>query len=254
MFSIEYGLERMQEKFSQMKSELVTARLNHEYLENDLARWNILLEKLAYDFNHLCPAITLQQDDNHLRIPRLVIDQMNRYSIFNESLISDSKYIQFDDQHHLAMHYGPYRIPVYITGTREYSTGQHQIRFFIRKKTNAFTLSFNIMSKLMDLSSTDDVQQYLTYGWQSDDCINPSQSYPLKEKIQADLRGKTKFHIRLLLDCDNHTVAYVNEKTKRRKELHVDLNKCPLPWKLHFYLYDVGDTVRLLSSSSSSSS
>ena len=240
----------MQEKYSQMKNQLVYARLNNEYLENDLARWTILLEKLVYDVDHISPSITLQQDQNHLLISRLLISKVNQQSILNESLISDSNHIQFDDQHHLAMHYGPYRTPAYITGTQEYAKGQHQIRFFIRKRTNAFTLSFNIMSKLMDLSSTSDVPQYLTYGWQSDDCINPSRSCSLTEKIQADLRGRTKFHIRLLIDCDNQTVAYVNEKTKRRREIRVDVSKCPLPWKLHFYLYDIGDTVRLLSSSS----
>ena len=101
----------------------------------------------------------------------------------------------------------------------------------------------------MDLSSTSADPQFLTYGWQSDDCMNPSEYRPLNEKVHPDLKGETKFHIKFLMDCDRHTIAYINEKTRREREIHVDVNKCPLPWKLYFYLYDIGDSVRLLSSS-----
>jgi hypothetical protein len=149
----------------------------------------------------------------------------------------------------MAMHCGPSRAPAYISGNQEYASGQHQIRFFISKKTSKFILSFNIMSKLMELSSISDHSQYLTYGWQSDDCINPSQHCLSNEKTYPDLKGKTTFHIKLFIDCDRQTICYFNEKTKRKREINVDVNKCPLPWKLYFYLYDIGDTVRLLSSS-----
>ena len=183
------SLGQIQERWIQIRRQLEDARVRDEYLEDDLVRWKILLEKLAYDFSYLSPSITLQQDETNLFIPRLIISQVNQISMLNESLMSSFEQIHFDDQHHLAIHCGLERTPAYISGTREYATGQHQIRMFIRKKTAAFTLSFNIMSKFMDLSSTETSSEYLTYGWQSDDCMNPSQNCLLTEKIQSDLRG-----------------------------------------------------------------
>ena len=148
------------------------------------------------------------------------------------------------------MHCGSHRAPAYIMGTQEYSSGQHQIRLFISKKTSDFILSFNIMSKLMQMPTDDSSHsEFLTYGWQSDDCITPSHNHLTNEKVYSDMKGKTKFHIELLIDCDDQKISYFNEKTKRKREMNVDVKKCPLPWKLYFYLYDIGDSIRLLSSS-----
>ncbi len=244
-----YYLEHSKEKFYEITKQLENARERHEYLEKDLFRWKILLEKFKYDLNILSPSIILQQDLNHVLIPKLFISKENQQSILNESLVSYSDQIQFDDNHHMAMHCGDDRTPAYISGTQEYASGQHQIRFFISKKTSTFVLSFNIMSKSMELSSISADSQYSTYGWQTDDCINPSQYCLLNEKTYPDLKGKTKFHIKLFIDCDRKIISYFNEKTKRKREIEVDLNKCPLPWKLYFYVYDIGDTIRLLSSS-----
>jgi hypothetical protein len=244
-----YNLEQIKEKFYQIEKELEKARENHEYLEKDLYRWKILLEQFKYDLTILSPSIILHQDQNQPLISKLFLSKINQQSFLNETLTSYSDQIRFDDNHHIAMHCGPYRTPAYISGTQEYSSGQHHIRLFISKKTNEFVLSFNIMSKLMEMSSTLSHSQFLTYGWQTDDCINPSQYCLSNEKKISDLKGKTIFHIDLFIDCDKEKISYFNQKTKRTREINVDVDKCPLPWKLYFYLYDVGDTVRLLSSS-----
>ena len=182
-------------------------------------------------------------------INNISISKVNQQSILNETLVSDANQIQFDENHLIAMHCGPYRTPAYITGTQEYSSGQHQVRLFISKKTCEFSLSFNIISKSMKIPSMLSQSEFLTYGWQSDDCINPSQYCLSNEPYVPDLTGKTKFHIQLFIDCDQTKISYFNEKTKRKREINVDVKKCPLPWKIFFYLYDVGDSVRLLSSS-----
>lgn len=243
------NLEETKEKFQQITKELENARENQEYLEKDLSRWKILLEQFKYDLTILSPSIVLYQDPDKALVRKLYLSNVDQQSILNETLNSYSDQIQFDNNYHMAMHCGPYRAPAYISGTQEYSSGQYQIRLFLSKKTSEFVLSFNIMSKLMELSSTPSQSQYLTYGWQSDDCVSPSQSVLLNEKISTDLKGKTKFHIVLFIDCDKQKISYFNEQTKRTREINVDVEKCPLPWMLNFYLYDVGDTVRLLSSS-----
>ncbi|CAF2724335.1 unnamed protein product [Rotaria sp. Silwood2] len=243
--------EHSKEKYNQISQQLENARQKHEYLEKDLYRWKILLEQFKYDLTILSPSIILHQDHNQTLINNISILKMDQQSILNETLISFSNEIQFDNNHHIAMHCGPYRTPAYISGTQEYSLGQHQIRLFISKMTHEFILSFNIMSKLMSLSSnlSDSDSKYLTYGWQSDDCVNPSQCILSGTKNCRDLKGKTKFYITLFIDCDKQKINYFNEKTKQRREINVDIETCPLPWKLYFYLYDVGDSVRLLSSS-----
>ncbi|CAF1083760.1 unnamed protein product [Adineta steineri] len=233
------------ENFSDLAKQLENARENHEYIENDLHRWKILLEQFKYDLTILSPSVVLNQDQDETLIKNISISKINEQIILTETLVSDSNHIQFDDNHHIAMHCGPYRTPAYINGTQEYSSGQYKIRLFISKKTSEFILSFNIMSKLMENSSESEI---LTYGWQSDDFIIPSQYYSPNEQFSPDLKGKTKFHIEFLIDCDNTKISYFNEKTKRTRVINVDIEKCPLPWKLYFYLYDVGDSVRLLSS------
>jgi hypothetical protein len=243
-----YYLEQTKEKYYQITKQLENARENQEYLEKDLYRWKILLEQFKYDLTILSPSIILQQDQNRTLIHQLFISKIDQQSILNETLMSNSNSIQFDDHHHLAMHCGPARTPAYINGTQEYSSGQHHIRLFISKKTSEFVLSFNITSKAMQISSTESDSRSFNYGWQSDDCINPSQGSLSNEKTLPDLKGKTKFHLDFCIDCDKQIISYFNEKTKRRREKNVDVRKCPLPWKLYFYLYDVGDTVRLLSS------
>ncbi|CAF1378073.1 unnamed protein product [Rotaria sordida] len=241
--------EHSKEKFNQITKQLENARQNHEYFEKDLYRWKIILEQFKYDLTILSPSIIFYEDHNQTLINNIFILKMDQQSTLDETLISFSDEIHFDDNHHIAMHCGPYRNPAYISGKQEYSSGRYQIRLFISKRTNEFILSFNIISKLMQLSSNLFDSQYLTYGWQSDDCIHPSQYCLSNEKICLDLKGKTKFHITFLIDCNKHKISYLNEKTKQIREINVDIEKCPLPWKLFFYLYDIGDSVRLLSSS-----
>ncbi|CAM4776769.1 unnamed protein product [Rotaria magnacalcarata] len=240
--------EQTKEKFSQINKQLEEARQTQKYLEKDLYRWKILLEQLQYDLCMLSPSIILHQDHSQGLINNIFILKKDQQSILNEKLISSSTEIYFDDNHHVAMHCGPCRAPAHVIGTQEYSSGQHQIRLFISKSTDEFILSFNIMSKLMPMSTISSDSQYLTYGWQSNDCVNPSHCSLASDKHFQDLRGKTKFHIKLFMDCDQQKISYFNEKTKQTREINVDIQKCPLPWKLLLYLYDIGDSVRLLSS------
>lgn len=243
-----YYLDKTTSKFSQITNQLEVARKNERYVEQDLFRWKILLEQLQYDLAVLSPSLVLHQDLKHPLVNNIVILKKDQPSLLNEKLTSSSQEIQFDEDHHIAMYCGPHRTPAYVTGTQEYSSGQHQIRLFISKKTNEFILSFNIMPTSMPISNLSTESEYLTYGWQSNDCVNPSICLPQNEKKFQDLRGNTQFHITLTLDCDHKILRYYNEKTKRMREISIDENKCPLPWRLLFYLYDIGDSVRVLSS------
>jgi hypothetical protein len=60
------------------------------------------------------------------------------------------------------------------------------------------------------------------------------------------MKGETTLQIEFLIDCDHQKIGYMNERTKCTKEMNVDLDLCPFPWQLYFYLYDTSDRVRIL--------
>jgi len=248
-FETKKNLEQIKEKINQINKQLVNAREHHEYLERDLYQWKIQLEQIKHDVTNLSPMLTVYEDQTRVLIPQLNISKELQHKILKEKLVSSSNVIHFDEQRHTAMHCGHERTPAYVYGTQEYTSGLHEIQLLMSKKTNEFILSFNIISKLMEISNDSFQSEFCAYGWQSDDCVNPSKYLSVNEKIVLDLKGKTRFHLRLFIDCDKQMIRYFNEKTKRSKEIHVNIEKCPFPWKLYFYLYDVGDTIRLLSSS-----
>jgi hypothetical protein len=87
------------------------------------------------------------------------------------------------------------------------------------------------------------------YGWSSDDqTVGGSYSQSQNSYNQRDMKGETTLQIEFFIDCDNKKVSYYNERTRCTKEMNVDLDLCPFPWKLYFYLYDIDDRVRILTS------
>ena len=241
--------ETTRSKFNQFNEQLLKTHIENQFVEPDLYRWKILLEQLKCDYSILSPTISAAEDRHRTLIHPPCLIQTSAESLINDSLISHSSQVHFDDQRYLAMQCGPERGPHYISGTREYQSGQHQIRFLMTKATDEFILSFNVMPASMTLTPTGSADSsYLIYGWQTNDCINPSYLANTATKCPTDLRLHHELLIELTLDCDQQRISYYNERTQQRRELSVDLAKCPLPWKLYFYLYNVGDSVRLLSS------
>ena len=208
----------------------------------------ILYEQLKCDLTILSPSIVLRSDTRRTLVHPISIEEVNPQSVIEETLVSCSDQVHLDDHRHLAIHCGPDRGPTYVCGTREYSKGQHRIRFLLTKRTHDFLVSFNIVSQRMRIPPSSDTP-WQVYGWQSDGCVQPSHLSHSNEQHSPDLKGHRRLQIELIVDCDQQKISYFNERTKRKREISVDLEECPLPWKLSFYLYDVGDCVRLISSS-----
>jgi hypothetical protein len=82
------------------------------------------------------------------------------------------------------------------------------------------------------------------YGWSSDDIAYGAEMGVGKNF--RDMKGQTKFEIEFELDCDNRQISYVNQKTKNRRKINVNIEKCPFPWQVEFYLFETGDSVQLL--------
>ncbi len=47
------------------------------------------------------------------------------------------------------------------------------------------------------------------------------------------------------IDCDNRKIGLINERTKKKFELQIDLERYPLPWQIVFSLNHYNDVVRL---------
>ena len=52
--------------------------------------------------------------------------------------------------------------------------------------------------------------------------------------------------IALTVDCDNKQIQLQHHRTKRLAQLSIDLDKCPLPWKIVIRLQSAGDCVRIV--------
>ncbi|CAF3838322.1 unnamed protein product [Rotaria sordida] len=92
-------------------------------------------------------------------------------------------------------------------------------------------------------------KEYFGYGWQTDDYMNNPDSGCKTRQNSKDLQGETMLKLKLLIDCDNRKIGYFNEQTKNTHEMTVNISKCPFPWQLEFYLFDIDDRVEILSSS-----
>jgi hypothetical protein len=157
--------------------------------------------------------------------------------------------IHLEDQGRVAVHSDASSSNAYVRGITDYSKGKHKIRFIIHRNNTMFLMSFDIISKSVDIFGLWSNTNYHTYGWCTDDgANNPDKASSIPEYVR-DLRGETTLELELLIDCDNRKIGYFNERTKITREMNIDIKKCPFPWKLQFFLYGGGDRVQLLSSS-----
>ena len=110
----------------------------------------------------------------------------------------------------------------------------------INKKDSNYLTTFGIASMQSQLS---------VYGWSSND-QTVGGGYTQSQSLynQRDMKDETTIKIEFLIDCDNKKISYFNERTRCTKEMNVDIDLCPFPWQLYFYLYDTGDRVRILPS------
>lgn len=152
--------------------------------------------------------------------------------------------IRIDDDGRLATHIGSENSNAFVRGIGEYSTGKHKIRFSFEKQSLTFTTWFDIVSK-RPLAYKDEPTD-IVCGWTSNDEVWENYQELITDNNFQDMRGKATFEIEVELDCDNKKFRYVNQKTKNKRSINVDIGICPFPWQIRFYMFEVGDCVRLL--------
>jgi hypothetical protein len=224
------------------------AREDDDYVETDLRTWTTKLEKLKSDVNSFSSSACICEDSTKVFISRIYV------AVTKENLAQEERFgefcgnIRIEDNGRVALFSGFDGCNAYVRGRGEYSNGKHQIRFIINKKTTEYIMSFNIVSKFAPVLRTSSGEKPIIYGWHTDDRLNnPNKDFQNKKNFK-DLRGETSFELQILLDCDNHKISYFNERTKNTHQMNVNIDLCPFPWQLEFYLFDVGDRVQLISS------
>lgn len=235
-------------KLYEIAEQVRKARADDDFFENDINLWTDKLDKLKYNINNIYSTITIHEDSRKLILPKICISSIVQQSFEDEQFRDFHGNISIAENGRLAYHHGPKRSDAYVYGTQEYSSGKYKIRFLMNKKDSAFTMSFLITSKsaLIANNKTDPLE--LSYGWSTNDKIHRGGIKLAVSKDLHDMTDEKTFDIELLIDCDDQKIIYFNEQTKNNREINIDITRCPLPWQLFFYLYDIEDSVKLLSS------
>ncbi len=233
-------LETGSETLKYLSQRLRKAREEDDYIENDLQLWTTKLEYLKKDLTTANSSLILREDPKASLITKIQLSSIKQQIFPNEIFLRSVGDIHIEDNGQLAMHGSQKRSDAYLCGKNEYTKGKHKIRFIINKKDSEYTTTFGIASIQSQLS---------VYGWSSDDqTVGGGYSQSQNLYNQRDMKGETTLQIEFLIDCDNNKISYINERTRCTKEMNVDLDLCPFPWQLYFYLYDTNDRVRLLAS------
>lgn len=231
-------LEHASETLKYLSQRLRKAREDDDYIENDLQSWTIKIESLKKDLTTLNLSLILHEDLKTVLIPKIELSSLKQ-QIFPDDMFSRSVGdIYIEDNGQLAIHGLKKRSDAFLCGRNEYTTGKHKIRFIINKKDPEYLTTFGIASMHSQSS---------VYGWSSDDqTVGGKYSQTQNYLNQQDMKDEIILQIELTIDCDKKKISYLNERTRCTKEINVDMNSCPFPWQLYFYLYDINDRIRLL--------
>lgn len=236
MFFSEFASETLK----QISERLRKAREDDDFVEKDLHLWTLQLENLRKELTTAVSSMTLREESQDALVNNIYLSSITQHLYVNDSFLRSVGDIDIADNGQLAIHGDKKRSDAFLCGKNEYSKGKHKIRFIINKKNSNYITTFGI-------ASID--SQLAVYGWSSDDQIVGVGYGSAKSSYnQRDMKGETILQIELTIDCDKRKISYFNERTRCIKEVYVDLNMCPFPWQLYFYLYDIGDRVRLLPS------
>jgi hypothetical protein len=226
-----------------LAERLQKARIDDDYVETDLRIWMTKVQKLKDDVHTFSPSIYIQEDPAETLVAKMYLatskDRSRQTERFGESFGD----IRIEENGLVAIHCGPNNCASFARGVGEYSSGTQNIRFLFKKSSLTFITWFEIISKRI---LTSQVRSASSYGWHSNDDVSFADADMIVDENFQDMKGQTIFEIELQLDCDNRKISYVNQRTKNRREMNVNIKKCPFPWQVCFYLYEAGDSVRFL--------
>ncbi|CAF0738873.1 unnamed protein product [Adineta ricciae] len=221
-----------------LSQQIRKASQDDDYIENDLHSWTTKLRDLKANLTTVSSLLMLHEESNVPLISNVKLSSAEHLTSSNECFIRSVGDVDIEDNGLVAIHGSRKSTDAFVYGKQEYRHGRHTIRFLINKTNPNYVTTFGITSMQSQLS---------VYGWNSDDqAVGCRHSQPEYLHNQYDMKGETTLEIELNIDCEQRMISYVNQRTTCAKEMNVDLDLCPFPWQLYFYLYNIGDRVRLL--------
>jgi hypothetical protein len=238
-------------KLHHLSEKLKESRENDSFIETDLQDWKKTLYNLKTDL--ASPStISISQRDNVSLVQNITLiltkakesfESVSDLTKAKESFesVSDNK-VRIEENRQVAVRDNT-QDPTEVRGKNEYASGCHEIRLRIENFSGRW-MFLGINSKLTLLQNRS-FQSKSSYGWSTNNYIwlqGLAQSNHLDALIAMEMNDV----ITLILDCDNRRISMINERTKIRDELIVNIDSCPFPWQLHVNLYEKNGRVRIV--------
>jgi hypothetical protein len=235
---------QMMETLKHVAEQLKNARGDDHFFETDLKEWMIKLEKLEKDM--ITPqTIKIQYDTNtNSFISKILINETtDTLEEFFEPYLGN---ILITNDRTVIIHNHTNRYAS-VSGHREYSSGEHRLRFKIENLSARKWIFLGIKSKNAP-AQTSLSGGKTGYGFSGADNVWRDGSFTTGlDGYRSDF--EINDIIELIINCDQQKIRLVNERTRRIHVLEVNIDKCPFPWKLMVGLfYSSGERIRILSS------
>jgi hypothetical protein len=233
-------LKNLSTTLTNITHELSQARENNDYLERDLNEWMQKINKLKEELWGT-EVIDIEQDESSIALiskPSIILSSTE---IVEETVGN----IRIEDSGQVIVHNSDAPSHAAVRGTGEYSSGIYRFRFQIESFNANKWLFIGIISKQTLMKENSQISTS-SYGW-----APPNQVY-LNGRKNAGYKGyrsdiEINDIIRFIIDCDRRKISLTNERTKKKWEINIELDKCPFPWQIHFNLLNADDRIRILS-------
>ncbi|CAF3450795.1 unnamed protein product [Rotaria sp. Silwood1] len=232
---------------NKIHDNLRSSRESNDFTEIELEKWTEQIRELRRLIEKPV-AIDIIEDENIQSSIRLIKIKEN----FNESLRELCSYtpeifdqtigsVTLSEKNFLATCSENYYHYSSVYGKNSYSAGIHRIRFRIENITmnslffGILPTSQQIVPWILDSSSI--------YGWWGLERIIINGK---EQSVKKDNILKIGDEVTLILNCENRQIQLKHHRTNRFVQLPIDIQKCPLPWKILVSLSNQNDCVRIL--------
>jgi hypothetical protein len=234
----------MMETLKHATEQLRKARDDDHFFETDLKEWMIKLKKLEKDM--ITPqTINIQYDNNTTSfISNILINETtDALDEFFEPYLGN---IQITNDGTVIIHNQTNRYAS-VRGNREYSSGEHRLRFKIENLSASKWIFLGIKSK-NEPAQTSLLIGKTGYGFSGEDTVwSDGNSTIGLDGYRSDF--EINDIIELIINCDQRKIRLVKERTRSTHVLDVNIVNCPFPWKLNVGLfYSPGERIRILPS------
>jgi hypothetical protein len=128
-----------------------------------------------------------------------------------------------------------------VYGNRLYSSGRHEVNFRIENK-GGHNLFFGIKTTSHDMTVQTLASPHAYGWWELDQAIESVNGH----RVHNDRNIRTGDVVTMIIDCDERQIRFEHHRINMITHLHVDPQKCALPWKIVVTLRSPGDSIRIL--------